>query len=113
MNFIRNNNFNNNAYRNNFGGNNYKPYPPNSGYGNSYGNSYNNNKSSTSDLETMLKDFITTQTAFNKSVEEKFGKIDGLASKMNSLALDIDLLKIKVMPPDIKEDLCQEQGYSL
>src|SRR3954469_23266930 len=40
VNFIRNNNFNNNAYRNNFGGNNYRPYPPNNG--NSYGNSYNN-----------------------------------------------------------------------
>ena len=89
MNFIRNNNFNNNAYRNNFGGNNYKPYPPNNGYGNSYGNSYSNNKSSISDLEAMLKDFISAQTAFNKSVEEKFGKIEVLASKVNSLALDI------------------------
>src|SRR3954463_9003324 len=36
VNFIRNNNFNNNAYRNNFGSkNNYRPYPPNNG--NSYG----------------------------------------------------------------------------
>ena len=68
MNFIRNNNFNNNAYRNNFGGNNYKPYPPNNGYGNSYGNSYSNNKSSTSDLEAMLKDFISTQTVFNNGL---------------------------------------------
>src|SRR4051812_11718327 len=38
VNFIRNNNFNNNAYRNNFGSNNnYRPYPPNNG--NSYGSS--------------------------------------------------------------------------
>ena len=44
VNFIRNNNFNNNAYRNNFGNSNYKPYPPNT-YGNSYGSSYNNNMS--------------------------------------------------------------------
>src|SRR3954470_21264619 len=36
VNFIRNNN----AYRNNFGSNNYRPYPPNNG--NTYGNSYNN-----------------------------------------------------------------------
>ena len=105
VNFIKNNNFNNNAYRNNFGNNNYKPYPPNNnyGYGNSYGNSYNNNKSVSSDLETMLKEFINTQTAFNKTVEEKLGKIDVLASKVESLALDVDLLKLKVMPNNDKE----------
>jgi hypothetical protein len=38
VNFIRNNNFNNNAYRNNFGSNIYRPYPSTNGYGNSYGN---------------------------------------------------------------------------
>jgi hypothetical protein len=46
----------------------------------------------------MLKEFISTQTAFNKSVEEKLGKIDILASKVDSLAADVDLLKSKVMP---------------
>ncbi|KAK1626703.1 hypothetical protein QYE76_001018 [Lolium multiflorum] len=46
----------------------------------------------------MLKEFISTQTAFNKSVEEKLGKIDILASKVDSLAADVDLLKLKVMP---------------
>src|SRR3954468_11013190 len=70
VNFIRNNNFNNNAYRNNFGGNNnYRSYPPNNG--NSYGNSYNNARSATSELEVMLKDFISKQTTFNKAIEEK------------------------------------------
>ncbi|KAK1629566.1 hypothetical protein QYE76_003881 [Lolium multiflorum] len=105
VNFIKNNNFNNNAYRNNFGNNNYRPYPSNSGngYGNSYGNSYNNSRSVPSDLEVMLKEFISTQTAFNKSVEEKFGKIDVLASKVDSLALDVDLLKLKVMPDEVKD----------
>ena len=93
VNFIKNNNFNNNAYRNNFGNNNYRPYPANNGYSNSYGNSYNSNRSVPSELEVMLKDFISTQTTFNKSVEEKLGKIDVLASKVDSLALDVDLLK--------------------
>ena len=101
VNFIKNNNFNNNAYRNNFGNNNYRPYPSNSGSG--YGNSYNNSRSVPSDLEVMLKEFINTQTAFNKSVEEKFGKIDVLASKVDSLALDVDLLKLKVMPNEVKD----------
>src|SRR5215213_1541557 len=55
VNFIKNNNFNNNAYRNN-SGNNYRPYPSanGNGYGNSYGNSYNNNRSVPSGLEAML-----------------------------------------------------------
>ena len=104
VNFIKNNNFNNNAYRNN-SGNNYRPYPSNNGngYGNSYGNSYKNNRSVPPGLEAMLKEFISTQTAFNKSVEEKFGKIDVLASKVDSLALDVDLLKLKVMPNEVKD----------
>ena len=98
VNFIKNNNFNNNAYRNN-SSNNYRPYPYNNGngYGNSYENSYNNNRNSPPGLEAMLKEFISTQTAFNKSVEEKLGKIDILASKVDSLAADVDLLKLKVM----------------
>ena len=104
VNFIKSNNFNSNAYRNNFGNNNYRPYPSNNAnaYGKSYGNSYSNNRSAPSDLEVMLKDFISKQTAFNKSVEEKFEKIDVLASKVDSLALDVKFLKLKVAPP-IKE----------
>jgi hypothetical protein len=35
----------------------------------------------------MLKDFIGKKTAFNKSVEEKLGKIDILASKVDSLVM--------------------------
>ncbi|KAK1628023.1 hypothetical protein QYE76_002338 [Lolium multiflorum] len=101
VNFIKNNNFNNNAYRNNYGNNNYRPYPSNNGSG--YGNSYNNNKSVPSGLEVMLKEFISTQTAFNKTVEEKLSKIDVLASKVDSLALDVDLLKLKVMLEEVKD----------
>src|SRR5215204_7278225 len=101
VNFIKNNNFNNNAYRNN-SGNNYRPYPSanGNGYGNSYGNSYNNNRSVPSGLEAILKEFISTQTAFNKSVEEKLDKIDIIASRVDRLASDVNLLKLKVMPND-------------
>jgi hypothetical protein len=52
----------------------------------------------------MLKDFIGKQTAFNKSVEENLDKIDILASKVDSLALDVELLKLKVLPNDVKEN---------
>jgi hypothetical protein len=51
----------------------------------------------------MLKDFIGKQTALNKSVEEKLGKIDILASKVDSLALDVELQKLKVLANDVKE----------
>ena len=99
VNFIKNNNFNNNAYRNNFGNNNYRPYPANgnNSYGNSYDNSYSNNRSVSSDIEVMLKDFMSTQTTFNKTVE-KLGKIDTLAAKVDSLAHDVEMLKIKAIP---------------
>jgi hypothetical protein len=69
-----------------------------------YGNSSNNTRAVPSELEVMLKDFIGKQTAFNKSVEEKLGKIDILASKVDSLALDIKLLKLKVFPNEVKEN---------
>jgi hypothetical protein len=68
-----------------------------------YGNSCSNNRGMPSDLEVMLKDFISKQTAFNKSVEEKLGKIDVLASKVDSPALDVELLKLKVLPHDVKQ----------
>jgi hypothetical protein len=91
VNFIQNNNFNNSAYRNNFASNNYRSFPSTNGngYDNSYGNSSNNTRGAPSDLEVMLKDFISKQIAFNNSVEEKLGKIDVLASKVDSLALDV------------------------
>ena len=84
VNFLNRNNFNNKAYRNNFGSNNYKPYPPNNAnsYGNSYGGYFNPNKNVSSDLENVLKEFITSQKAFNKSVEEKLEKLDSLVLLM-------------------------------
>jgi hypothetical protein len=105
VNFIRNNNFNNSAYRNNFASNNNRPHSSTNGngYGNSSGNSSNNTRGAPSELEVMLKDFIGKQTAFNKSVEEKLGKIDILASKVDRLALDAELLKLKVLPNNVKE----------
>ena len=54
--FIARNNFNNNAYRGNFASNP-RPFPSN--YGNN--NTYPSNKNPTSELESMLKDFITTK----------------------------------------------------
>jgi hypothetical protein len=56
VNFIRNNNFNNSAYRNNFASNNYRSYSSTNGngYGNSYGNSSNNTRVVPSELEVTV-----------------------------------------------------------
>src|ERR1041385_9101499 len=94
VNFISRNNFNNNAYRSSFGSNS-RPFPSNN-YGNN--NTYPSTKNSTSELESMLKYFITTQKAFNKSVEEKLDKLDNLSSKVDNLAHEVDLLKIRTSP---------------
>ena len=100
VNFISRNNFNNNAYRSNFGNNNPRPFPSNNNnsYGNSYGNAYTNTKSSTSELESMLKEFITSQKAFNKNVEEKLEKLDSLSLKVDNIAHDVEMLKIRTSP---------------
>src|SRR3954465_7992794 len=95
VNFISRNNFNNNAYRSNFGSNNPRPFP--STYGNK--NTYPSTKNSTFELESMLRDFITTQKAFNKSVEEKLDKLDILSSKVDNIAHDVEMLKIRTSPP--------------
>src|SRR3954469_1446498 len=97
--FIGRNNFNNNAYRGNFASN---PRAFSSNYGNN--NTYPSNKNPTSELESMLRDFITTQKAFNKSVEEKLGKLDNLSLKVENLALDIEMLKIRTSPLEERKD---------
>jgi hypothetical protein len=85
VNFIRNNNFNNNAYRNNLGCNNYRPYP--SKNGNGYGNSYKNNRSAPSDPEVMLKEFISKQTALINPLSKSLVKLMFLLLKLIALLL--------------------------
>src|SRR4051812_15771885 len=75
VNFVSRKNFKNNAYRSNFSSNNPRPFPSN----NYWNNTYPTTRNSTSELETLIKDFITTQKAFNKSVEEKLDKLDILS----------------------------------
>src|SRR3954469_19690718 len=95
VNFISRNNFNNNAYRSNFGNNNPRPFPSKN-YGNN--NTYDSTKNSTFELESMLKEFITTQKAFNKIVEEKLDKLDSLSLKEDNIAHDVEMLKTRTSP---------------
>src|ERR1044071_2609273 len=98
--FVSRNNFNNNAYRSNFDSNNPRPFPSNN-YGN--GNTYSSTKNSTSELEIMLKDFITSQKSFNKNVEKKLGKLDSLSLKVDNIAHDVEMLKIRTSPLEEKK----------
>ena len=100
VNFISRKNFYNNAYRSNFGNNNPGPFPLNN-YENN--NTYPSTKNSTSELESMLKEFITTQKAFNKSVEDKLYKLDILSSKVDNIAHDVEMLKIRTSPPSSRK----------
>src|ERR1041385_3375812 len=93
VNFIARNNFNNNAYGGNFASNP-RPFPSN--YGNN--NTYPSNKNPSFELESMLRDFITIQKAFNKNVEDKLAKIGNLCLKVDNLALDVEMLNIRTSP---------------
>ena len=46
----------------------------------------------------MLKDFINSQKAFNKSVEEKLEILDSLSMKVDNIAHDVEMLKIRTSP---------------
>src|SRR3954468_7560858 len=43
----------------------------------------------------MLKDFITSPKAFNNSVEEKLEKLNSLSLKVDNIAHDVEMLKIR------------------
>src|SRR4051812_17899343 len=94
VNCIYRNNINNNVYMSNFGSNP-RPFPSNN-YGKN--KTYPITKNSTYELEIMLKDFITSQKAFNKSVEEKLEKLDSLSLKVDNIAHDVEMLKIRTSP---------------
>jgi hypothetical protein len=102
VNFIARNNFNNNAYRGN-----YRPFPNNSSnnYGGSYGNSSYNNNWNTSDLANSIKEFISTQKAFNTTIEEKLNKIEDMSRRIDRLSHDVENLKMKAFVPRVEESI--------
>ena len=60
-----------------------------------------------SDFESNIKEFITSQKNFNALIEEKLLKIDDLARNVDRIALDVNSLKLRPIPPkhDINESL--------
>ena len=86
-----------------------RPFPNNSSnnYGNSYNNSYGNFNKLPSDFENSVKEFMISQKNFNAMIEEKLLKFDDLARNVDRIALDVDSLKLRFIPPkhDINESL--------
>ena len=74
VNFIKNNNFNNNAYWNNFGNNNYRSYPA-SGNGYSHNNSGMLSDERMVEIEKATKNFMQSQyeqnQVFTKTMNEQ------------------------------------------
>jgi len=102
VNFIKNNNFNNNAYRNNFGNNNYKPYPSNSGngYANSYGRSGMPSEERMLEVEKATKNFMQTQyeqnQLFTKTMNEQSAMLKNIGHQLENLNREISGLQIKI-----------------
>src|SRR3954467_11632239 len=98
VNFIRNNNFNNNAYRNNFGSNNnYRPYPPS-------GNVYHGRSGMTSEerileVERSTKNFMQMQyeqnKIFTKTMEEQSIILKNISHQHENMNREIPRLHSK------------------
>ena len=60
-----------------------------------------------SEFENNVKDFMNSKKNFNALLEEKLLKVDDLARNVDRIALDVDSLKLRSIPPkhDINESL--------
>jgi hypothetical protein len=99
VNFIRNNNFNTNAYRNNFASNNYRPFPSNGD--NSYlGRPKMPSEERILELEKATKNFMQMQyeqnRAFTKTMEEQSALLRTISHQLENLNKAIPELQAKV-----------------
>ena len=102
VNFIKNNKFNNNAYRNNFGNNNYNPYPSNSGNGyvNSYGRSGFPSEERMLEIEKATKNFMQKQyeknQLFTGTMDEQSAMLKNIRHQLKNLNREISGLQTKI-----------------
>jgi hypothetical protein len=99
VNFIRNNNFNNSAYRNNFASNNYRPYPSNGD--NSYlGRPKMPSEERILEVEKATKNFMQMQyeqnRLFTKTMEEQSALLKTISHQLENLNRAIPELQAKV-----------------
>jgi hypothetical protein len=99
VNFIRNNNFNNSAYRSNFASNNYRPYPSNGD--NSYlGRPKMPSEEGILEVEKATKNFMQMQyeqnKVFTKTMEEQSALLKTISHQLENLNMAIPKLQAKV-----------------
>src|SRR4051812_42526538 len=107
VNFISRNNFNNNAYRSNFGRNNPRPFPSNN-YGNGNSNSYSHNYRERDlpsyekliEIEKGTKSYMHTQCeqnkAFSRQLDEHSSILQNISKQLESLNSDISILQTRL-----------------
>jgi hypothetical protein len=99
VNFIRNDNFNNNAYRNNFASNNYRSHPSNgdNGY---LGRPRMLGEERILELEKATKNFMQMQyeqnKLFTKTMEEQSALLTNISHQLDNLNKAIPKLQAKV-----------------
>jgi hypothetical protein len=100
INFIRNNNFNNNAYRNNFASNNYRPFPSNGD--NIYlGRPKMPSEERILELEKATKNFMQVQyeqnRAFTMTMEEQSALLRTISHQLENLNKAILSCKLRFL----------------
>src|SRR3954468_12121281 len=107
VNFISRSNFNNNAYRSNFGSNNPRPFPSNN-YGNGNSNSYNQTYRERDlpsyekliEIEKATKSYMHTQfeqnKAFSRQLDEHSSILQNISRQLESLNSDISSLQTRL-----------------
>jgi hypothetical protein len=99
VNFIRNNNFNNSAYRNNFASNNYRSYPSNSDNG-YLGRPKMPSEERILEVKRATKNFMQMQyeqnKLFTKTMEEQSALLKTISHQLDNLNRAIPELQAKV-----------------
>src|ERR1044071_1652771 len=107
VNFSSRNNFNNNAYRSNFGSNNPRPFPSNN-YGNGNNNSYSHTYRERDlpsyeklvEKEKATKSYMHTQLeqnkAFSRQLDEHSSILQNISKQLESLNSDISSLQTRL-----------------
>ena len=116
VNFIKNNNFNNNAYRNNFGSNNSRPFP-------SSGNGYFNARSFMPSEERMIeierstKSFMQSQfeqnQLFTKAMNEQTAMLKNIGQQLENINSEISGLQTKISIAENRISTMSEAQSSL
>jgi hypothetical protein len=116
VNFIRNNNFNNSAYRNNFASNNYRPYPSNSD--NDYlGRPKMPSEERILEVERATKNFMQMHyeqnKLFTKTMEEQSALLKTISHQLDNLNRAIPNLQAKVSKAKTNISSLSDAQYSL